>query len=250
MREKTEILILGTYHFRKCGGHLIDDDPGDMLSDKKQREINELIEKLIRFNPTKIAVEAKREKEKEINNMYTEYCKNGQAKDEDVVNHRNEIVQVAFKMGNMLNHSKIYPLDCPIDLPDEMLQYAEENSKEVYKDFMNYIESQGKEFNEVIQNKTVLEIFKYLNNPSRIAKEHSDLYLHMAQVGSGDNYCGGDFLTEWYRRNLYILGNLQAIAELEDRILVIYGAGHCKILRDFVKDYDKFQFVEAMEYLE
>nr|WP_317984434.1 DUF5694 domain-containing protein [Clostridium sporogenes] len=57
------------------------------------------------------------------------------------------------------------------------------------------------------------------------------------------------YATEWYRRNLYIFANLQDIAEPDDRILVIYGAGHCKILQDFVSEYNKFELVDPLNYL-
>jgi len=100
-----------------------------------------------------------------------------------------------------------------------------------------------------MKNSTVIEILKYLNDPTRIAKEHSDLYLAMAQIGAGDKYYGVDMLTEWYRRNLYIFGNLQDIVEPGDRVLVIYGAGHCKILQDFVSEYNDFELVDTLEYL-
>lgn len=34
-----------------------------------------------------------------------------------------------------------------------------------------------------------------------------------------------------------------------DRIIVLYGAGHCKILRSFIKDYSEFEFIDPLDYL-
>lgn len=247
--EKAKVLILGTYHFGECRGHLINHEVGDITTDKKQEEIKELAQRLAQFKPTKIAVEAKKEKESELNEVYSKYCTNNSYEFNGTISHRNEIVQLGFRMGQMFNHTKIYPIDYPVDLPGNVYEYAEKNCLKLYEEFMKGITEYGIESNELMKSNTVIEIFKYLNAPQRISKEHSDLYLHLAQVGAGDTYYGVDMLAEWYRRNLYILGNLQSIAEPGDRILVIYGAGHCKILQNFVRDYNNFELVDALDYL-
>jgi hypothetical protein len=247
--EKAKILILGTYHFGNGGEHLINMEAGDITTDKKQEEVKEVVQKLAQFKPNKIAVEAKREKEKELNKVYSEYCTNNSFVNNDTISHRNEIVQLAFRLGKMFNHSKVYPIDYSVDLPEKVFEYAEKNCPKLYEGFMKEIEEFGIRENEFMKNNTVREILKHINDPNCVSKEHSDLYLHLAQVGAGDTYYGVDMLTEWYRRNLYILGNLQSIAEPGDRILVIYGAGHCKVLQNLVSDYKKFELVDALDYL-
>lgn len=249
MDKKAKVLILGTYHFGNGGEHLINIDAGDITSDKIQSEILEVVEKLLKFKPTKIAVEAREAKAKELNEVYSEYCLNKTYVENKLINHRNEIVQLAFRLGQKLNHDKIYPVDYPVDLPDNHFEYAKRFCPELYNEFMNEISEYGTYISKYMDSHTVCENLRYLNNPDRIIKEHSSLYLHLAQVGAGDTYYGVEMLTEWYRRNLYILGNLQSIAKPGDRILVIYGAGHCKILQDFVKEYNNFEFIDALDYL-
>ena len=107
MEEKAKILLLGTYHFNKGKGHLIDVDSGDITTDKKQDEINEVVQKLMEFKPNKIAVEAKREKEKELNKIYSEFCANSSVKSNEIIDHRSEIVQIAFRLASKLNHNKV-----------------------------------------------------------------------------------------------------------------------------------------------
>ena len=247
--EKAKVLILGTYHFGECGGHLINHEVEDVTTDKKQDEIKEVIKKLAQFKPNKIAVESKKEKEKELNEIYSEYCTNNSYAYNEAISHRSEIVQLGFRLGQMFNHTKIYPIDYSVDLPGQVFQYAEKNCTKLYEGFMKEIKECGISQNELMKSNTVIEILRYFNDPQRISNEHSDLYLHLAQVGAGDTYYGVDMLTEWYRRNLYILGNLQSVAEPGDRILVIYGAGHCKVLQNLVRDYNKFELVDALDYL-
>lgn len=249
MEEKAKILLLGTYHFDKGEGHLIDLDSGDITTDKKQDEINEVVQKLIEFKPNKIAVESKREKEKELNEIYSEFCINNSIKSNETIGHRNEIVQIAFRLANKLNHNTIYPLDVPVGLPEDVFEYAEKNCPTIYEKFINRANEYGLSENEFMQNHTVGEILRQLNNPTRIEVEHSDLYLYSNQVGAGDTYYGVNTLTEWYRRNLYIFANLQDIAKPGDKILVLYGSGHCKILRSFIKDYSEFEFIDPLDYL-
>jgi hypothetical protein len=249
VERKTKILLLGTYHFDKGGGHLMDFDAGDVTTDKKQGEINEVVQKLMEFKPNKIAVEAKRENEKEINNLYLQFCTNNSIKSDEIIGHRNEIVQIAFRLAHKLNHKKIYPVDVPVGLPEDVFEYGEKNCPNLHKKFFNRVNEYGSSENEFMQNHTVGEILRHMNTDARFEAEHSDLYLYLNQIGAGDTYYGVNTLTEWYRRNLYIFANLQNITKPEDRVLVLYGAGHCKILRNLIEDYNEFEFVDPLDYL-
>ena len=53
-----QIMLLGTCHMNNPGQDAINPKTDDVLGQGRQREIAELIDKLVRFNPTKIAVEA------------------------------------------------------------------------------------------------------------------------------------------------------------------------------------------------
>lgn len=249
MNKKTQILILGTYHFDKCGKHLVDIKSGDMAEDKKQQEINETVQKLLKFKPNKIAVEFERKDETELNEVYADYCNGKSIVDNQIIGHKNEIVQLGFKLGKMLNHKKIYPIDYPVSLPEEVFEYAKKNCPKVYKKFMDKINDCSVKENEIMKNGTVNKILKNINNPECVKKEHSDLYLYINRVGAGDTYYGVDMLTQWYRRNLYIFANLQDMAQPNDRILVIYGSGHCAILQELVREYSRFEIVDPLKYL-
>jgi uncharacterized protein DUF5694 len=59
-----------------------------------------------------------------------------------------------------------------------------------------------------------------------------------ARYGEPGDYAGPDLLAEWYKRNLRIYNNVtKVVAGPEDRVLVIFGAGHLGWLRqDFGAD--------------
>lgn len=245
----TDILLLGTYHFMDMGGHLINTENDDILSDKRQKELEQVLDKIIKFNPTKIVVEYLNHRQLEMDELYKEYHCNGIIPDSQIINDRSEIFQIGFKLAKRMKHEKVYAVDKQIDLPMEALQYAQENDVNIYNQFMEKANALGREFNNVIKRETIIGILKYLNNPERISNEHSDLYLYTAQIAAGNQYYGAETLTQWYKRNIYIFSNLQSLAEDNDRILMVYGAGHLKILSDFISNYHSMRLVDANMFL-
>jgi len=69
---KPKVLIVGTYHF---GGSLdyIQNDTGNLLSEQRQKEIIDVVERLSKFNPSKVTVEQVKEKSDALNNEYNNY---------------------------------------------------------------------------------------------------------------------------------------------------------------------------------
>ena len=56
---------------------------------------------------------------------------------------------------------------------------------------------------ENLTDNSIIDIFRKQNDLINYNKEHSNFYLHPAQIGAGDNYCDANTLIEWYRRNIY-----------------------------------------------
>lgn len=248
--KKTQVLVLGTYHFANGGDHAVEVDVADITTPEKQSEISEVVNKLANFKPTKIAVESPVTSSEKLNDNYLMYCSMKNNIKSSEIAHRNEIVQLGFRLASQLNHSKVYPIDHGISLPFEnMINYAEKHNQDFHKYFWKEVSDMGQKINEMQKNSTVGEILCYLNNPQRIAQEHSNMYLNIAPIGAGDTYYGANYLTAWYDRNIRIFGNLLNIADPEDRILVIYGAGHCAILSEFVKSYNNMELIDTLQYL-
>lgn len=74
--SKVKVMILGVYHFNNNPGHLLNVETEDVLTEKKQEEINEVIDKLSRFNPTKILVEGRKDKDEEFMSMLEKFKEN------------------------------------------------------------------------------------------------------------------------------------------------------------------------------
>jgi hypothetical protein len=70
-----------------------------------------------------------------------------------------------------------------------------------------------------------------MNADSRVAKDVA-AYFAFVPYGEPFEYAGPDLLALWYQRNIRIYHNIVAlIGSPNDKILVIYGAGHLGWLR-------------------
>jgi hypothetical protein len=106
--KSAKIMILGTYHMDNPGLDAINTNADDVLLPKRQNEIAELVEKLARFNPTKIVIEAPFSAKASWDNAYKKYVAG------ELKLGRNEIYQIGFRLAKRLNHQSIYPVDYPM----------------------------------------------------------------------------------------------------------------------------------------
>jgi hypothetical protein len=90
---------------------------------------------------------------------------------------------------------------------------------------------------EYLKTHTVLQTLLYMNSDAKVAQDVGFYYLE-ARYGEPGDYAGPDLLAEWYRRNVRIYNNVMKLVPTpEDRVLLIFGAGHLGWLRqDFAAD--------------
>ena len=81
--------------------------------------------------------------------------------------------------------------------------------------------------------------------------ENVKWYLETAnKAGKTNNFVGAYLVSEWYRRNLYMYSLIQKLTENKDhKIMVLLGAGHTAILREFLKYDSDFEIVELKDVL-
>ena len=68
----------------------------------------------------------------------------------------------------------------------------------------------------------------------------------MNKVNLG-SYEGSQAVTQWYERNLKIFSNLQNICVDGDRVLLIIGSGHLKILKDLDSRDNQMKLISAFD---
>jgi Family of unknown function (DUF5694) len=68
--------------------------------------------------------------------------------------------------------------------------------------------------------------------------------------GSPENEVGVELTTAWYKSNSMTLNNIsRTIDSPKDRILVIVGAAHRAMIKDFILTRDDLEYLEINDYL-
>ncbi|MGA3104824.1 MAG: DUF5694 domain-containing protein [Terriglobales bacterium] len=228
---RPEILVLGTYHMSNPGRDLHNMQADDVLSPKRQQEIAQLVEVLKKFRPTKIAIEAEFGSQR-IDREYSDYLAGKYALSP------NEIDQLGYRLAKELGHHAIYPVDVDGDFPYyRVLNYAKANGlKEKFDAMQASTEARVKEQDVFLKSHTVLETLQYMNSDPVVAKDVASYYEYVP-FGDPYEYAGPELLTLWFQRNIRIYCDIvKLIDSPNERILVIYGAGHLGWLRQDISN--------------
>ena len=253
--SKAKVMVLGVFHFSNPGLDSYKPKfPFDILEKKRQIELNELLDKISKYKPTKILLEWNRIKADSIANIrYKSFLKDSF----DISEKTGEDYQIGFKLAKRLNHERIYCSDAKADWFGIELDWDNFDDKAYLKSKGQYKKTNRYDFESFYEMgdslKTVQTLVNHLiwmNNPNNRLKDHQ-AYLTSIIEGAGDNYLGADNVGRWYRRNLRIFANAYDIADFdkEERLLLIYGAGHVWQLRQFFMDSPDFEYVEPNNYL-
>src|SRR5438874_1982588 len=216
---RPEILVLGTYHMANPGHDIHNMQADDVLSQKRQQEITELVETLKRFHPTKIAIEADMTSD-HAQKEYAGYLAGTYSLS------RNEIDQIGYRLAKELGHHAIYPVDVDGDFPwQRVLNYAKANGRaEQFAAISAASGTMVKEQGDFLQSHTVLETLDYMNSDARVGRDMG-FYFAIARYGEPWEYAGPDLLAAWYQRNIRIYSNIVKLIDSQnERILVVYGS--------------------------
>jgi hypothetical protein len=224
---RPEVLVLGVYHMANPGSHVVNVEADDVLSSRRQAEIAEVMAVLKTFQPTKITVEADFHDEDVISSRYSHYLNGGHELT------RNERQQIGFRLAKELGHTTVYSVDADGDFPFPRVEdYAKTHGHtEEFDALMGELRERAEVWNAYLASHSVLEALLYMNSDGYAAQSLAFDY-QMAHLGEPWNWAGPDLVTDWFRRNIRIYSNvLQLIDSPDERVLVIFGAGHLGWLR-------------------
>jgi len=250
-RPKTKIMTLGVFHFSYRNLDLVktaEKDQISVLDEPYQSQIAAIAKAIEEFKPTIIAIELDLSKQHSVDSLYSLYKLGKLAPAKD------EVYQLAYRIGKNLNLPKI---NCVNDWgrPYDNIQTMFKDSIRMER-FGNFIDSLNRiEGKELLSKKVsnVVDKLIEVNNPLSI-KEGLGSYLKagfLYEENPGD-FTGVDFETgRWFNRNLRIIRNIQRIPRTSnDRILVIFGAGHMNLLNPLLDISTEFELVSPLPYLE
>jgi hypothetical protein len=229
--QRAEVLVLGVYHMANPGRDIFNMQADDALAPKRQQEIAELAAVLAKFKPTKIALE--HDSQEKLNARYAKYLAGTYALT------ANETDQIGLRLAKELGHTTIYAVDTDGDFPfQRVINFAKATGQSArLESMMGEIGEMVKAQDDYLKSHTVLETLLYMNSDTKVAQDVGFYYLE-ARFGELGDYAGPDLLAEWFRRNVRIYNNVaKLVTSPEERVLVIFGAGHLGWLRqDFAAD--------------
>jgi hypothetical protein len=168
---------------------------------------------------------------------------------------KNETNQIGFRLAKELGHRKVYCVDWSDFWDDPSINYMKYAPTDPELDaFLKRWQSNLKkevdaEFEKILPL-SITDQLIFLNQPDQIEKRHKS-YYDIMRIGRGKEYVGAGYVSWWYRRNLVIFTNIIRLTDSStDRVLVIYGEGHTKLLTQFAKESGFYNVESPLEYLE
>ena len=245
-----QVLLLGTFHFGYPGldSHKTKEAYKlDILSSQRQEELRELLDYIKKYDPTKIMIEAG------SNTGYLMNRLRRWKKGEEQLGRR-ESDQIGIRLMDELQLDTIYGIDAP-SLMTEMMQSKDSTC---FKNYFSYLFDDREEKKNLFEDRywawyemgdqrayemKLLDYFKSMNTDKTIERMHGHYILndHYDDYNSMDGW----FLLNWYSRNLRVIKNLQKIdSQPDDRILVLFGAGHIAILKQQLEASPEYELVK------
>jgi len=219
--RRAEVLVLGVYHMANPGRDIFNMQVDDVLSPKRQQEIAQVIAVLKKFNPTRIAVE-QGPRDRLVTSAYPEYVAGRHQLG------RNETEQIGFRLARELGHQAVYGVDADGEFPyPRVVKHAQATGRAkeldaLMQDIGDMVKAQGR----YLATHTILESLLYMNADAKVADDMG-FYYRKVRFGEPWDWAGADLIADWFKRNIRIHSNIvQLAASPDERILVIFGAGH------------------------
>ncbi|HET8712052.1 MAG TPA: DUF5694 domain-containing protein [Gemmatimonadales bacterium] len=246
---EVQVMILGTYHFANPGRDVIRQNVDDVLHATRQAELEDLVTRLARWNPDRIAVEWPFSETDTIRARYARYRASALAPS------RNEVVQIGFRLASRLGHDAVYPIDDDsfLDLNDSLKAIDQRRPAfaRTRDSIHAVLQKQAEANNAWMRTTTIREHLLRLNSDEALHAGNSlGMFGGYLAAGEGQNYGGPRFLADWYARNFNMAHNLTRMLRPDvKRILVVVGNGHVPPLRNLLDEAPQFCPVSPLSIL-
>lgn len=260
--EQVQVLLLGTYHMDNPGLDEVNVEADDVLTERRQAQLRDLTDSLAEWNPDRVAVERPHDRADELNDRYREYRSGDREYDREesfpaphpdrtdpATECRSEVVQVGFRLADRLGHERVLAIDEHPDPPDED-PFADRDIDSARKTAVDLPDPQRLEREEAerLASSTIPEYLAWLNTEDGNRANH-DLMFDRAIRAADDQFGSPIALAHWYDRNLRMVHQLwRTMDETDERVLLLVGAGHVRVLRHLLTEAPVFCPVSPEPY--
>lgn len=236
--KRIQVMIVGTHYL-----------PADIMRNSRQKEVNNLVGQLGRFQPDQVMVHVPYASEGEANlNADFRLFQTGMTP-----LNRSVEQQLGFRLAQQVGVSQLHGID---DLrPLNLAGALEATSSSTDQSNIDLLLRQGRGIESTKQwhsmKSSVREYLLYLNQQENLQYEHSILLNGLGHLTSQDQYVGADILTDWYAYHLRMYSNLNHMLAQEhsERVVIFLPSTHVPILKELIVSDPALEWVEANSYL-
>ncbi len=264
---KIKILLLGTFHFNQS----LDSDSrlhSHLFTDQRQKEVEDLVNKLVAFKPDKIFLEFTQKDQVFYDSIYTDYLHGKEPARRNTK--ANEYFQLGMKTAKKLRLKKVTGVNYqPEELSDSLYKPKNDVDRAVqnlYKVLGSNNDSSRTndkfydlpfpyklpKLDSVLQNSTLSQFLLYLNSPLKLQRDDYTNWNYLYSMGSGNDMSFTDYVgTFWYGANVRNFNNILRQADYgKDRCyLLIYGSSHIPFLKFLFSMHPYFDVVNLTDVL-
>lgn len=248
-KPKPALMIVGMPHLDNPARDIANTKVEDMLSPRRQRDIETLVDRLAAFRPTHVAVEWETGDQAKLDQRYADYRAGRLKLTSD------ETDQIGLRLAAKLGLPRVDAVDWNQEPPGKDEDY----------DFPGWLKAHGRgaewaAFQQSAQAQAdakgafqrchpVVDWVRSYNDQAG-STAMSQPYFDIATFGDTAQNPGAAWVGAWYARNLRIYTNLLRVAGASgDRTIAIFGAGHGPLLRSNVVESGRFTLVDVLRYL-
>jgi len=254
--EKKKVLLIGTFHYNNPGTDVAKTKAFNVLDKESQNQLEQIAEKISEFNPNKVFVEWPFEEQKKLDSLYKLYSEDTYFKGSlSDFYRKSEIFQLAFRFSKKNKLESLNAVDYrETSFPfDSLVNVISVNKQSALKaEIDNGIKAFTTEFDRKIENGSSLLDLTYFLNSDDMRKKSNRFHTELPLLAGGkENFIGPYLVSEWHRRNLTIWSLIQKSLETDDRrIVLLLGASHIAMIKDYIDRNDDFEVVELKMIME
>ena len=252
--NKIRVLNVGSFHFgASSDANVVNFDEHKQANQQAVKDIAKLI---AQFKPTIVCLEFLPEDMTTMNQAYQAFLA-----DPKVLNTRyGELSMLGFDVARLSGLDKVYGIDNHLGYNyslGDFIEHSPELTNSVDRDTYLQLTNQPflhypglAEVNQRFEQLSLLEQLQLTNHPLMLDYMLNTNADKLFYVGIGDGFEGAEQAAQFYLRNMKIYTNLNRIPmSSDDRVLILMGAAHTAMLREFIGRSPKFEMVNTLDYL-
>jgi hypothetical protein len=246
MSNDVGVLFLGCFHMANPGLDLANAEIDDVLVPRRQAEIDAVVDGLVQFEPTRVAVELLADRARAVHDSYRAY------RDEGAPLRSGEAEQIGFRLAAKLGLDTVDAIDVMDDFWVPAVESVVEADVEAAAHFaalQQEAEADARATEEQLATGSIGEALRAANTPQARRRDLRPYLDHVIRIAAGDDHPGAEMAANWYRRNFKIAANLCDVAQPGDRVIVIYGASHIPVLEHVFDLMSGYALVDTLSFL-